>query len=330
MKIVAIVAGAAIASLMAGFAFVAQVLGAATGASGLPPTAAAVADIPAELLPIYQAAAAGTCGMPWQVLAATGKVESDHGRSNLPGVRSGANSAGAIGPMQFLPATWAAYGVDGDGDGDTDVYDSVDAIWGAANYLCANGAGDPALLADAVWAYNHSTAYVDTVLAVAASYAGLIPGAAGSYALPVDRSIFDAHPEYLSKPHHDYPAIDIPLGVGTPVFAVAAGEVLYATADDSAKCGGTVLLAGADGYEYVYCHGSSVLVSTGGAVTAGQLLMLSGGEPGASGAGNSSGPHLHFGVEVGGVDVCPQPLLTAWYLGQHADPSTAPTAGCSY
>jgi membrane-bound lytic murein transglycosylase B len=71
--------------------------------------------------------------MRWQILAAVGKVESDHGRPQLPGVLVGANSAGAMGPMQFLTATWAAYGVDGDRDGLTSAYSPTDAIWGAAN-----------------------------------------------------------------------------------------------------------------------------------------------------------------------------------------------------
>ena len=216
MKVLALLTAGAVSSLLAGFALVTLVVGTAGGAGGLSTPAGAIADVPAELLPVYAAAAAGTCDVPWQVVAAIGKVESDHGRSDLPGVNSGANSAGAAGPMQFLASTWAAYGVDGDRDGDADVYDAVDAIWGAANYLCANGAAEPAHLADAIWAYNHSTAYVDTVLAVAASYSGLIAAGRGSYTLPVDRSVFDLHPEYLSKPHHDYPAIDIPLAVGTP------------------------------------------------------------------------------------------------------------------
>jgi hypothetical protein len=135
------------------------------------PSAKAVADIPHELLPVYQQAAHDTCGMPWGVLAAIGKVESDHGRSDLPGVHSGSNYAGAEGPMQFEPETWAAYGVDGNHDGTTDVYDPVDAIWGAANYLCANGAGDPARLRDAVFAYNRDWGYVSDVLAQADAYA---------------------------------------------------------------------------------------------------------------------------------------------------------------
>ena len=75
-----------------------------------------------------------------------------------------------MGPMQFLAGTWAAYGRDGDGDGRADVYNQVDAVWGAANYLCANGAGDPARLRDAIWNYNHASWYVDQVLAIAARY----------------------------------------------------------------------------------------------------------------------------------------------------------------
>ena len=141
------------------------------GADATPAAAAQLAldDIPAELLAVYQAAA-GTCEMRWSVLAAIGKIETDHGRSGLPGVRSGANAAGASGPMQFLASTWAVYGVDGSGDGLVDVYDPVDAIWGAAGYLCGNGARDPAQLRSAVWNYNHADWYVDQVLAQAAAY----------------------------------------------------------------------------------------------------------------------------------------------------------------
>ena len=152
--------------------FLAMSTAAATnGNKNSSPTAKALADIPPELLPVYQQAAKETCDMPWGVLAAIGKVETDHGRSQLPGVRSGSNFAGAGGPMQFLQPTWDAYGVDGDGDGDRDRYDPIDAIWGAANYLCANGAGDPARLRDAIWNYNHSWDYVDDVLRRADEYA---------------------------------------------------------------------------------------------------------------------------------------------------------------
>ncbi|WP_055483412.1 lytic transglycosylase domain-containing protein [Sphaerimonospora mesophila] len=78
-------------------------------------------DIPPDYLRLYQQAGQAY-GIAWPVLASIGKVESDHGRSTAPGVHSGANRAGAMGPMQFLASTWAAYGVDGDGDGRTDVY----------------------------------------------------------------------------------------------------------------------------------------------------------------------------------------------------------------
>ncbi len=96
------------------------------------------------------------------ILAAIHKVESDFGRSPLPGISSGENYAGAGGPMQFLGPTWAAYGVDGDGDGDRDRYDPVDAIHGAANYLRASGA--PGDWYRAIFAYNHADWYVRMVL----------------------------------------------------------------------------------------------------------------------------------------------------------------------
>jgi hypothetical protein len=96
------------------------------------------------------------------ILAAIHKVETDFGRSTLPGVSSGENSAGAGGPMQFLASTWAAYGVDGDGDGDRDRYDPADAIYAAANYLRASGA--PGDWYRAIFAYNHADWYVKDVL----------------------------------------------------------------------------------------------------------------------------------------------------------------------
>ena len=109
------------------------------------------------------------------MLAAIGKVESDHGRAPLPGVRSGWNYAGAAGPMQFgigvgrAGNAWATYGRDYDGDGRRSVYDSGDAIPAAARYLCAHGA--PRRLDRAIYAYNHSWAYVARVKAIARRYA---------------------------------------------------------------------------------------------------------------------------------------------------------------
>ncbi|MEW6154215.1 MAG: lytic transglycosylase domain-containing protein [Actinomycetota bacterium] len=176
---VAVAAVGFMAAALAALLLVMLILGAQAEADARPvagPSEAALADIPADLLPVYREAAESTCAMRWSVLAAVGSVESDHGRSTLPGVHSGANSSGAMGPMQFLGPTWAAYGVDGDGDGARDVYNPVDAIWGAANYLCANGAGD-GRERNALWHYNHADWYVDQVLEIAATYeaAGSVP-----------------------------------------------------------------------------------------------------------------------------------------------------------
>jgi hypothetical protein len=138
------------------------------------PSRAAVADIPAGYLRNYQAGARRCPGLSWTVLAAIGKVESDHGRSRLPGVRSGWNAAGAAGPMQFgigvgrAGNAWARYGADFDHDGRGSVYDPGDAIPAAADYLCAAGA--PGQLDQALYAYNHSWAYVAKVKAIAARY----------------------------------------------------------------------------------------------------------------------------------------------------------------
>jgi Transglycosylase SLT domain len=111
--------------------------------------------IPMFLLPIYQAAAV-QYGVPWQVLAAINEVETDYG-SDL-----NVSSAGAIGWMQFMPATWLRYGVDVQDAGYADPYNPVDAIFAAARYLRAAGAAHS--LKGAIFAYNHSDAYVESVL----------------------------------------------------------------------------------------------------------------------------------------------------------------------
>jgi hypothetical protein len=97
--------------------------------------------------------------------------------------------------MQFLEPTWAAYGVDGDGDGRRDVYDPVDAVLGAANYLCASGAGQISGLARAIWAYNHADWYVEAVLEVAAGY-----GATGLVAPPIAATALVEEPRLTLTP----------------------------------------------------------------------------------------------------------------------------------
>ncbi|MWA04587.1 transglycosylase SLT domain-containing protein [Actinomadura sp. LD22] len=133
-----------------------------------PPPGSSAAAIPPAYLLLYRKAGA-EYGIGWNVLAAVGKVESDHGRGPGSGIRSGTNSAGAAGPMQFLAGTWKAFGVDGNKDGRTNIYDPADAIPAAARYLKHNGA--PGKIRAALFQYNHSDQYVDLVLRQARAYA---------------------------------------------------------------------------------------------------------------------------------------------------------------
>ena len=146
------------------------VIGAATGGLQVSnPSQTATADIPPEYLVLYEQAGIAF-GIPWELLAGIGKVECDHGQNPDPAcTQEGVtNSAGAGGPMQFLASTWATYGIAADGSGVADRWDPTDAVFSAANYLRASGA--PADIPAAVYAYNHSQAYVDEVLAWAAIY----------------------------------------------------------------------------------------------------------------------------------------------------------------
>jgi peptidoglycan DL-endopeptidase CwlO len=131
------------------------------------------ADIPPRYLRHYQRAARRCPGLSWVVLAGIGKVESDHGRARLPGVRSGANAAGAAGPMQLgiggrAGPTWQHYRTNADRDGRASVYDPADATAAAADKLCDDGA--PRHLDAALYAYNSSWSYVAQVKRWAARY----------------------------------------------------------------------------------------------------------------------------------------------------------------
>ncbi len=122
--------------------------------------AAAIEEIPPDQLEVMQHESLRT-GIPWQIFAGIAKVESDFGRNMET------SSAGAIGYGQFLPETWAAYGEGGD------PYDFRDVIPAMGRYLLASGA--PADMPRALYAYNHSWAYVDKVLAYAAAYGYVEP-----------------------------------------------------------------------------------------------------------------------------------------------------------
>lgn len=155
--------------------------------------------IPLFLLPIYKAAAV-QYGVPWQILAAINEVETNYGTD------LSVSSAGAVGWMQFMPATWLQYGVDALEAGNADPYNPVDAIFAAARYLRAAGAAHD--LSGAILAYNHSAEYVSSVLlraklissypkAVVATLTGLVDGR-----LPVTGSqvAWGALPQTLPTP----------------------------------------------------------------------------------------------------------------------------------
>jgi membrane-bound lytic murein transglycosylase B len=106
--------------------------------------------------------------LDWATLAAVGQIESDHGRSQLPGVNRGTNRAGAAGPTQFLRKTWGRYGVDANNDGSISPYDPADAITAMAAYLRATGA--PEDWPKALYTYNHLESYVISVLRLSRRY----------------------------------------------------------------------------------------------------------------------------------------------------------------
>jgi len=209
------------------------------------PTPLALAAIPARYLALYQQAGR-QYGIAWEILAGIGTVESDNGQSDALGVHSGANSAGAAGPMQFgiggtAGNTWGGapvhpaseqtgeYGIDGDHDGVVDVYDPGDAIPSAGRYLILHGA--PGDLQAALFAYNHSQAYVTLVLAWAARYA-----AGGSQAVVAATACVLAA------------AGPLPPGIAGKVLAYAEAQLgkpyqWGATGPSSFDCSGLVMMA---------------------------------------------------------------------------------------
>ena len=220
---------------------------AAVACQAQPPAATAATAIPAAYLADYREAGA-QYGIPWPVLAGIGQVESGHGRSDAPGVHSGANPAGAAGPMQFgirglAGNTWGGapihpasehtggYGTDGDHDGIVNVYDPGDAIPSAAAYLKAHGA--PASMQAAMFAYNPSGGYVTEVFGWAARYAA---GSAQIIAAAEDPACEQAGPGPL------------PAGTAGKVIAYAEAQLgkpyLWgATGPDAFDCSGLTMMA---------------------------------------------------------------------------------------
>ncbi len=222
--------------------------------------------IPPFLLPIYQAAGI-EYGVRWEVLAAINEIETDYGR-NL-----NVSSAGALGWMQFMPATWEMYGVDGNQDGLKDPYNPVDAIFAAARYLKAAGAETD--LRTAIFAYNHADWYVDSVI-LRARYIGGLPAdlvgslsgltqgrfpvqAKASYANDVRRTADGSNPAYVVESTDRRNGIEIFSKRGAPVVAVNDGRIV--DTGHSRRLGNFVTLQDVYGNTYTYGHLKSVVES---------------------------------------------------------------------
>ncbi len=199
-------------------------------------------EIPPFLLPIYQA-----CGteydIPWEVLASINKIETAFG-TNL-----NVSTAGAVGWMQFIPSTWATYGVDANGDGRKDPYNPVDAICAAARYLKA--AGGKADLYNAILAYNHADWYAQEVLAGARAYGKLPSDLVGSLTGLTEGAHFPiaADARYAESAKRD---IHIFAASGAPVVAVNDGVIQKM--GSSRRLGNYVVLQDAYGNRYTYAQ----------------------------------------------------------------------------
>jgi len=148
----------------------------------------------------------------------------------------------------------------------------------------------------------------------------------GSYSLPVDRHWYDEHPDWFTKPHHEYPAADIPVPSNTTVYAMTDGKIIKAPV--GGDCGTGVLIDAGNGIQIVYCHGSDggsvALAKVGDQVKAGQPIMHS------DNTGHSTGPHLHVQIKVDGQNRCPQNLFVGIANGAPPDITALPASGCTY
>lgn len=342
-------------------AVVAGTPAAAGGALGIPPVVFS-AYVAAET---NAASIATDCVVDWPIIAGIWKVESDHATTGgrtvgtdgqvtpplygvtldgsqpdtavIPDTDGGLLDADsvwdrAVGPAQFLPGSWRVFGHDGNNDGTADPQNVFDAALGTVAHLCLTSPGDytnPDGLTAALRRYNNSAEYVATVSGWIDYYrafqftAGAVT-ADGLYAFPLP--VESVAVEQIRRSHHDYPASDLAVPQGTPVYAAHPGFVsnVYEPCP-TCKCGWGVTITGLDNHRYTYCHGTRVNVEAGTEVTAGQLIMTSGN------TGNSEAPHLHFQIRnPNGTLLCPQAPLEAWWNGIGLSPATASTSGCTH
>ncbi|MDC3424268.1 peptidoglycan DD-metalloendopeptidase family protein [Aquibacillus sp. 3ASR75-11] len=275
------------------------------------------AGIPAQFMPYYRAAEK-KYGVDWFTLAAVHFVET--GFSTHPTMVS---SVGAIGHLQFMPATWAGwkyniggglvssstditnldvirrgggYGVDGDGDGKADPWNVVDSIFTAANYLAKSGYATDQR--KAIYNYNRASWYVDKVMANAQKYrtqavyqpaeGDIPPITNGAFMRPTTGNITSGYGPRWGSFHQ---GVDIGSGGRSNVPIVAAADGVVVKSYRSGSYGEAVIIRHViDGkqFETLYAHMKNRAVRTGQQVTKGQFLGYMGE------TGNVTGVHLHF------------------------------------
>jgi peptidoglycan hydrolase-like protein with peptidoglycan-binding domain len=254
-------------------------------------------------------------------------VDGGFGPQTASGVRTFQSNARIGVDAQVGPQTWGKLIVQ------VQRGSKGDAVKAAQTLLNKNGAG---LSVDGDFGGNTDAATrsfqrsaglsVDGVIGpntwrelVARSGGGGSGGGTGSYRYVLPHNAV-ARGE-LDDPHHDYPAVDIPAGTGTPTYAVTAGTVTYVGGD----CGLGIRLNAVDGAQYTYCHASARVAANGAHVSAGQQLTRVGS------TGNSTGPHLHFQIRFNGSLRCPGNMLLALYDGRTPPgPGSLPTSGCTH
>jgi Peptidase family M23/Transglycosylase SLT domain len=291
-----------------------------------------------KYLPLYQEAGK-KYGVPWPILAAIHKVETDFGR-NLS-----VSPVGARGQTQFMPKTWVGwsypggttlgdlpdsvditnpalikkyggYGVDADGDGKADPNDPADAIFSTAHFLAANHRPGEDWFAPggAVWQYNHD--YEHYVLKVK-QYAELfarpvLPAsgpsvATGQFLWPVPggrlTSEFGLRFHPVKKVWQEHEGIDIAREEGAPILASDGGVVVDSRPSEG--YGWILVIDHGNGFRTLYAHmyEKDVLVKVGERVNKGQIIARVGSN------GWVTGPHLHFEVRYNGQLVDPERVL---------------------
>ncbi len=299
--------------------------------------AAGFPQIAQKYLPIYQEAGK-KYGVPWPILAAIHKIETDFGRNQS------VSPVGARGHMQFMDKTWlgwsysggtrlgdlpdhvnitdpeqiekyGGYGVDADGDGKADPYDPEDAIHATAKYLAANHkpGDDWFKRGGAVWQYNHDYEnYVLKVKQYAEAFARpVLPAgsaaADGQFLWPVPggkiTSSFGHRLHPLKKVYRMHEGVDIGKELGAPILASESGVVVESRPADG--YGWVIVIDHGNGYQSLYAHmeEKDVKVRVRQPVKKGQMIARVGSN------GWSTGPHLHFEIRRNGKAINPEQVV---------------------